>query len=512
MPPFVRQAAQGPMNSLTPTSSYIGYLNHTSLAHNAALLFLEANSTDSVNSITDDQTNTWAQVATQAAGQSGHIWMATNLAANTQKITTVINAADQFVQPLLVEVAGVATTVASTVVVSSTSATSIGGTTISTTALTNSIGDLLFQFAYDTAQTGGVTFTAGSGWTLLSAQKLTGVVCQYKVATGANETPSLTRGAGTRDFNTLAIALKADTQGSTSQPAPFVRFIQHHYAKPGNGPAFALQFPCQGDCIYADLWQGDSALSVSTVVDSVNSSWPTAIKVANVTNGQIEAWSAGHCSTGTDLTLTVTYSAAISLNASGMMIFKDIVGTSTTAIGNSSSMTGNQTSAVSPFNLSTFTYTPAAQNSVIMSGLIINSHCIAGLNGGSGWNSNLFTSPDFDGGDQDLDDCDGSGNWCNGSNTSASTFTWGTFNSGIGGVGTWGSTLVEILSAPTVFPPNGGYYLQEDGLSKFTLEDGSGFYLIESWSTSAAISIPPFRIGDFNGIGTPGRFFKSLTT
>jgi hypothetical protein len=62
----------------------------------------------------------------------------------------------------------------------------------------------------------------------------------------------------------------------------------------------------------------------------------------------------------------------------------------------------------------------------------------------------------------------------------------------------------------TIFgpPPNGGYYLQEDGTFKFTLEDGSGFYLIESWSTSAVANFPPFIYGDLNGIGTPGRFFK----
>jgi hypothetical protein len=56
---------------------------------------------------------------------------------------------------------------------------------------------------------------------------------------------------------------------------------------------------------------------------------------------------------------------------------------------------------------------------------------------------------------------------------------------------------------------NGGlYYLQEvNTSSRFTLEDGSGLYLMESWSTSAASGfIPPFYWGDLDGLGR--RFFK----
>ena len=92
-------------------------------------------------------------------------------------------------------------------------------------------------------------------------------------------------------------------------------------------------------------------------------------------------------------------------------------------------------------------------------------------------------------------------------------------NSPIGAVYTWSadSSMHCFQGAVTVFSDanavqNGGYYLQEDNLSKFTLEDGSGFYLIESWSTSSALSQPPFVYGDLNGIGGPGRFFKDLTS
>lgn len=53
-----------------------------------------------------------------------------------------------------------------------------------------------------------------------------------------------------------------------------------------------------------------------------------------------------------------------------------------------------------------------------------------------------------------------------------------------------------------------GYYLQEDGTSKYQLEDASGFYILESWATSAASGgfVPPFWFGDLDGIG---RRFRS---
>lgn len=458
--PFIRQAHLGPMNSVgTATATYIAYLQHPTLAGNAVSIKIEANSSDTISSIVDDApggSNTWAQVDTQSASQSGHVWLATNVKAGTQKFTITLNQVDNFVQILLVEISGVSIlAVASALDGATAKATTVTGTTISAGTLANVTGSLLFQFAYDVNQQGALNVTAGSGWTLLAAQKLTGFVCQYKVATGANETASFTRAAGTRTFNTIAFAIKADAaQGDATQTWPFVRFVQSHYAAPGAGPAFALQFPCQGDLLASVIWQGDSAKSVSSVLDSVNGSWPPALTTANVANGQIEGWSAGHCSTSTSLTLTVTYSAAISAAASGIIALLDIVGSNISPIGNlGTGKTGNQTSASTPFNVSTVSITPSATNSLIVAGVIINSHCVAGLTGGPGWNPAIQTSSDFNGGDQDLYDCDGVGTWRNGASLSSGQFTWSTFNSDASGVGTWGAIAFEIKSAPaaTVF-------------------------------------------------------------
>lgn len=54
---------------------------------------------------------------------------------------------------------------------------------------------------------------------------------------------------------------------------------------------------------------------------------------------------------------------------------------------------------------------------------------------------------------------------------------------------------------------NGGKYAQETSTSDhFTLEDGSGVYLMESWSTTASSFFPPFFWGDLDGRGR--RFFS----
>jgi hypothetical protein len=54
---------------------------------------------------------------------------------------------------------------------------------------------------------------------------------------------------------------------------------------------------------------------------------------------------------------------------------------------------------------------------------------------------------------------------------------------------------------------SGAYYLQEvDTSSRYTIENGTGFYLIEGWSPSTGGFVPPFWWGDLDGRGR--RFFS----
>lgn len=57
--------------------------------------------------------------------------------------------------------------------------------------------------------------------------------------------------------------------------------------------------------------------------------------------------------------------------------------------------------------------------------------------------------------------------------------TWDTFVDSLGYiVGVIRQRLFQYLSS-TSTPPSTSYYLLEDGVSKYQLEDGSGFYILE---------------------------------
>ena len=464
--PTVRQGHFSPRedNNLPTENTWICNLPNDTLANNGLVVFLQTNSSDSISSIVaKDSTGAtvstnFAQVANAPGGQAGFGWLATGIAAGIRQLIVTISPADQFVQLGAFEIAGLSTLVpASALSVASINATGITGTTISAGTFSGlTVGDFLLFYGFDEAGGPNSAYTKGSGWTKLGSNRVQGSFIQYKIAGSTSETASFTRAAGAATYDALAIAIKADaTKGDATQARPgntFVRYVQGQYAAPGAGAAFGLDFPCIGDCIYADIWQGDSAKSVSSVTDSLSNSWGSARVTRNVTNGQIEAWTPGHCSTSPDLTVTVTYSAVISTAASGMMIFKDVMGTASSAIGASASANGTQSSAG---NLTTsggsFPISPTGTGSVVMTAVILNSHAVNLLNGGTKWLSDICTYPSADGSDQQLYDCDGSGHYYNGSDLSSQTPVWATQNN-TAGVGTWGATALELLAAPAAPP------------------------------------------------------------
>lgn len=84
-------------------------------------------------------------------------------------------------------------------------------------------------------------------------------------------------------------------------------------------------------------------------------------------------------------------------------------------------------------------------------------------------------------------------------------------------VGSWtdatnGATDTYIVGLmafkSTLSTPSTGAYAEETGTARYLMEDGLGLYLIEPWGTVTTVSFPPFVIGDLNGVGSSGRFFR----
>ena len=437
-------------NTGTASDTWVVNLENDTLAGNALILVAQANSGVTFNSVVDNKSNAnWAQVITDTSGQSIHGWMCTNVAAGTNQLTITFNQVDGFCQFAVMEVAGLSTAaVASAIDGVAKSATGITTTSIATAALGNASGSFVVQLGFDTGQTGGMAFTAGTGFTLFGAELVAGFCVQTRVASG-NTTPSFTRAAGTATYNTIGFAVLADSsKGDATQNTSgncFVRFTQSSFANVGKGPAFSLQFPSAGDALVCAVWQGDNAKSVSSISDSLNGSWPAAKSTSNVANGQVEVWSPGHCSTGSTMTVTVTYSAAISVAATGIIGLIDILGSASSAIGAvGTNKSGTQSSSG---NLTTNSITPTGTGSAIINAVIINSHCLTTLTGGAKYTTTSCYSPDFDGSDQGYYDCDGISIYMNGTDQSAQSFIWATQNN-TAGVGTWGAVALEILAQP----------------------------------------------------------------
>ena len=436
-------------NTGTASNTWVVNLENNTLAGNALILLAQANSGVTFNSVTDNQSNAnWAQVITDTLGQSIHGWMCTNVAAGTNQITITFNQVDGFNQFCVMEVAGLTTVaVASAIDGTAQSATGISTTSIATAALGNASGSFVVQLAADSGNTGGMAFTAGSGFTMFGAELVAGFGIQARVASG-NTTPTITRAAGTATFNTIGFAVKADaTKGDATQNTAgncFVRFTQTSFANVGKGPGFNLQFPSAGDCLVCAVWQGDNTKSVSSISDSLNSSWPAARTTSNVTNGQVEIWSPGHCSTGSTMTATVTFSSTISTAATGEICLIDILGSASSAIGALGTNKSGTQSVTG--NLTTNSITPTGTGSAIINATVINSHCLTTLTGGTKWTTTSCYSPDFDGSDQGYYDCDGIGIYMNGTDQSAQSFIYAVQHN-TAGVGTWGAVALEILAA-----------------------------------------------------------------
>lgn len=461
--PAIRLVNSSSFESTQNDSTWVVNAQRDSLAANCYVILAQANAGRSFTAA-DNKTNAnWRTAGTLSSGQSAHILTCTNVAAGTNQVTLTEDLSDTFNSFCLLEIAGVSTASGASSQRGS-AATRNGVSTASTTlnttaALTNSVGDILIMAVFDVNQNGGCTFTPGSGWTLLATNIIHGMAIAWKVATSINETPTMTRSAGTQTYNVIAIALIPDnTKGDATQNVAgsnvFPWAIMHQYNAPGAGPGINFQFPCKGNCVTAVIWNGTgtpSPISVSSITDSTSANtWAipgsggTQAKVS-VTNGTIELWTPGATTTSATMTGTITFSAAIALNAGGLTVFTDWLGANSSPVGASNHASG--TSSTNVTTLATVSITPTAQFSTSITGAIINSHCVSGYTG-TGMHFPIFTDPAADGGEHSLEDDDGVGMYENGSSTASTAMTITIQNNAAGGIGTWGAVAVEIKVAP----------------------------------------------------------------
>jgi chitodextrinase len=254
--------------------------------------------------ISDDKSNTWVLGATTPSNPTSNqlvsrIYYALNVAGGTQKITVTFDAPLFNFQANVGEFYHVAA-VAAADGNSGNSASSAPSVTAGTLTSTAS-GDLIYFYGFDTHNTGSITgFTAGAGFTLLSADVLLGSVSQYMVQTSPGSiTPGVTvTGGSSNSFNGVALALKPGPGGTA--PAPGIRIV-HVYHAFDDRPGVGLQFPSSGNLLVVNTAFAEGQVNISTISSSPSNAWS---KLQH--NEGPQMWYAANAATGTGLKITPT--------------------------------------------------------------------------------------------------------------------------------------------------------------------------------------------------------------
>lgn len=445
--PRVRQRVVGSMERNVSSAHWEINLPNDTLAHNNGLLFIEGNSgvTITAGNITDNQGGTWEKVMNPvSSGQSGHAWRCADLAAGVKKITVVIDATDQFMQFNFVEMAYLSTAAIATAMDgTATTVTAVTSGKVASAAITvTDDNSAVFMFGFDQSQNITSRFQAGPGWKLLGAQLVDGICLQYCVP-GSNRVvvPVFYRFGTTSNYNALAFAIKPDsTKGDHRLANGKIAFIEHHCPRT-NIQQITLQFPCEGNCIQLGIGHGALPTLVS-ITDSMGNAYSQQTFASDV-NQHVEQWLAINTNPANDLLITLTWTGQI---AHGMVLIRDIVGAAPQPIGVKGTSSGSQASAG---DLSTGSFTPQAQESVIILDGVIFQHTAINMNGGAKWYADMMSENVSDGADISLDEADLWGHYYNGTDVGSATPSWVIQNDISNGVLGWLCGHLEIMSAPS---------------------------------------------------------------
>ena len=257
--------------------------------------------------VSDDKSNAWVLGPTTPAnptdGQKvSRLYYALNVAPGTQKITVTFDATLYNFQAVISEFYNVATVAAADGGSgnSASSAPSVNAGSFTTATA----GDLIYSYAFNTHPTDSVmSFTAGTGFTLLSADVQFGWVAQYAIQPAAGAiNPPVTVAGGTDPFNAVGLALKSASAGSPPSPGIRIVHVCHVFSFRG----IPLQFPSTGNLLVCNTAFPPLYINVSAMATTPSNTWVKAPAPQQESAPQI--WYAANANTSPDLRLTPTIS------------------------------------------------------------------------------------------------------------------------------------------------------------------------------------------------------------
>jgi hypothetical protein len=437
-----------------PVTNFSINLPNPAGAGNALILGIQFQNAVAVSSITDNEGNTWVTGPTAVNGNTSQqmsLYYALNARAGTQNIvvhfsgSTTVSA---FPQAVISEFDHVATI--SALDGSSSNANSRTAGTITTTAS----GDLIYHWGVDFSDTdsnggnyNGSSISAGSGFTLLSADLQVGSADQYAVQTGSGAITPTFGASGSATWGSLALALKSASAGTPPATGIHIVHIQHTLlaatrAQSRSTPV-VMQFPSSGNLLVGLYTSPD--VTITGVTDNQGNLWNAPASALSLPDNVAQIVYAASASTGLSLG-----SIKVSLNGttSGDVTFDlyDVAGAAENPFDKATIALGNQTSGG---NLTTATITPAKANGLVLTVCAIDFHTINGIVGaGEVLDSvvNAFDDNDPSNGGTDTSTLDEDNGYAHLYNTTTNpvTFVYTYTNPQNGGVQLWGAVAASF--------------------------------------------------------------------
>jgi len=311
------------------------------------------------------------------------LYYALNVAAGTRAITVTFNGLGGpngnygFPQSVVSEFYNVAAVSAFDGQSSSASSKTTGAIT------TSAAGDLIYQWGTDVSagdvnwgvQFNGTGITAGSGFTLLSADLQTGSADQYMVQSAAGTITPTFSTSGSDTWSSLAIALKSASAGTPPPSGIRIVHVQHQMiAWPGHTSPVTVAFPSSGNLLVGSFTS--TIAFISNVTDGNGNTWMTAASTpgdpaGNPTGAQIVY--APNARTGPTLTnIRLNLNPACSQGDCNFVLY-DIAGATASPFDKATTATGNQTSGGT---VTMASLTPAAASELVLTVASINFHTI----------------------------------------------------------------------------------------------------------------------------------------
>jgi hypothetical protein len=333
--------------------------------------------------VTDDLNDSYTVVLPQPGNNDGfqvvNAAYALNVAAGARIITiTLIGGMPTHVAATAFEYSNIAISNAlDASTTSSGSGSSITAGNLSTTAA----NDLLWQYSIqDTSSATVTSWTAGpSPWTLRTADDLDSQAVQDQLQSSAGASNPTMSMSPSNNWNTVAIALKSASTGSSAPTGIRVEGIQHNAVATdfGSNP-ITVQFPCSGNLIVA-VWLGIGGYDISRITDNHGNSYSSAGPVVQFgSSGDAQIFHADNATCSSNLQLQISTTGANTSGGSELVLY-DISGAAASPFDALGTLTGNQNSAG---NVTTVSVTPSTANGLVIAMLTVESNTITGVSPG----------------------------------------------------------------------------------------------------------------------------------